>query len=156
MKQLDKAREEILRAIECGSQFGHASSVWTSWDCLAAIETETGNLEAAANAKRKAVESFAAYRRDGGQNLGIEGRIILEVIKPLRAGDDATATSFLQKIAAEPEATGPIATFISALQAIVGGSRDRRLADAPDLGYGMSAEILFLIETLDNENAKSP
>ena len=36
-----------------------------------------------------------------------------------------------------------------ALQAIVAGSRDRALADAPDLNYDMAAEILFLIETLE-------
>jgi hypothetical protein len=35
------------------------------------------------------------------------------------------------------------------LQAIVAGSRDRTLADAPDLPYRMAAEILFLIETLE-------
>ena len=39
--------------------------------------------------------------------------------------------------------------FIHALQAIVAGSRDRTLADAPDLDYTMAAEILFLIETLE-------
>ena len=38
---------------------------------------------------------------------------------------------------------------IEALQAIVAGSRDRTLADAPDLDPTMSAEILFLIETLE-------
>jgi integrase len=31
----------------------------------------------------------------------------------------------------------------------VPGSRDRALADAPDLSYSMAAEILFLIETLE-------
>ena len=35
------------------------------------------------------------------------------------------------------------------LQAIVAGSRDRTLADAPELNYSMAAEILFLIETLE-------
>lgn len=35
------------------------------------------------------------------------------------------------------------------LQAIVAGSRDRSLADAPDLHYTMAAEILWLIEALE-------
>ena len=38
--------------------------------------------------------------------------------------------------------------FIHALQAIVAGRRDRTLADAADLDDTMAAEILFLIETL--------
>jgi hypothetical protein len=121
---------------------------------LAAIETEAGNLDEAANAKREAVECYLAYRRDGGENHDIDGRISLEVTKSLLAGDEATATSFLQQIAAEPEATGSIATFISALQAIVAGSRDLTLADAPDLDYGMAAEILLLIETLKKQRTK--
>ena len=40
-------------------------------------------------------------------------------------------------------------TYIRALQAIVAGSRDRALADAPELNFMMAAEILFLIETLE-------
>ena len=155
MKQFDSAREEMLLAIKCRSHFGHASQMWASWNILSALETEAGNLDAAANAKRKAVECYAAYRRDGGENHNISGRIILDLTKPLLAGDDATARSFLQQIAAEPEATGPIATFISALQAIVAGSRDRTLADTPDLDYAMAAEILVLIETLEKKTGAS-
>jgi hypothetical protein len=52
------------------------------------------------------------------------------------------------KLAAEPGAAW-LLPFIHALQAITAGSRDRSLADAPELDYSMAAEILFLIETLD-------
>jgi hypothetical protein len=156
MKQFDNAREEMLLAIKCRSHFGHESQMWASWNVLSAIETEAGNLDEAANAKRKAVECYAAYRRDGGENHGIEGRIILDLTKPLLAGDYVAARSFLEQIAAEPEATGPIATFISALQTIVAGSRDRTLADSPDFDYGMAAEILILIDTLEKRNVNSP
>ena len=60
-----------------------------------------------------------------------------------------TAASQLQQLVAHPNASGSLGTFIRALQAIVAGSRDRSLADAPDLHYAMAAEILFLIETLE-------
>jgi hypothetical protein len=43
---------------------------------------------------------------------------------------------------------------VRALQAIVGGSRDRALAEAPDLHYMMAAEILFLIETLEHPSQR--
>ena len=65
----------------------------------------------------------------------------------LLAGDAAEAASLLQQLAADPNAAWFL-PFIRALQAIVAGSRDRTLADAPDLNYTMAAEILFLIETL--------
>ena len=45
----------------------------------------------------------------------------------------------------------PLRPFIQALQAIVAGSRDRTLADAPELDHTMAAEILFLIETLEKQ-----
>ncbi len=66
----------------------------------------------------------------------------------LLAGDPATAASLLQEVTADPDATWLLG-FIRALQAIVAGSRDRALADAPDLDFSMAAEILFLIETLE-------
>jgi hypothetical protein len=68
----------------------------------------------------------------------------------LLAGDRAAAASLLQQLAADPEAAW-LRPFIQALQAIVAGSRDRSRADAPDLDYSMAAEILFLIETLENQ-----
>jgi hypothetical protein len=55
----------------------------------------------------------------------------------------------LQQYAADPETPDWFQPFIQALQAIVAGSRDRRLAEAPELHYQMAAEILLLIDTLE-------
>ena len=119
-----------------------------SWSILYQIETDAGNPAAAAEAKGKAVACYLAYRRDGGENHDGPGRICLAVTQSLLAGDPAQAASLLQQLAAHPDATGGLGTFIRALQAIVAGRRDRPLADAPDLDFTMAAEILFLIETL--------
>jgi len=123
-----------------------------SWGILEKIETDTNNLSAAADARRKAVDSYLAYRRDGGENYDEEGRVSLEVTKHLLAGDKTAATTFLQQVATEPDLPSFARTYISALQAIVAGSRDRTLAGAADLQYGMAAEILLLIETLENHS----
>ena len=149
LRRFDEARQEVLRAIECDAQFGHAAEPWKTWGILALIETDAGNHTAATEAKRKAIDCCLAYRRDGGENHFPDGRICLAVTQALLAGDPAAATSFLKQLTADPDATGPIRTFIQALQAIVAGSRDRALADAPELDYTMAAEILFLIETLE-------
>ncbi len=148
LRRLDEARQEIRRAIECGAQFGHASSPWASWAILADIETDAGNPAAAAEAKAKAIACYLAYRRDGGENHDDPGRIAFAVTQKLRAGDPTSAASLLQQQAPPFEAAG-FGSFIRALQAIVAGRRDRTLADAPDLDYSMAAEILFLIETLE-------
>ena len=49
----------------------------------------------------------------------------------------------------DPDLPGYARPLIQTLQAIVAGSRDRTLADAPELDFSMAAEILFLIETLE-------
>ena len=149
LHRLDEARQEIRRAIECKEQFGHAAMPWTSWAVLVDIETDAGDPAAAAEANRKAIACYLTYRRDGGENHDAEGRISLAVTQPLLAGDPAAAASLLQQQAPRFEAAG-FGGFIRALQAIVAGSRDRTLADAPDLSPMMAAEILFLIESLEN------
>jgi ATP/maltotriose-dependent transcriptional regulator MalT len=147
LRRLDEARQEILRAIDCDAQFGHASEPWASWSILAEIETDTGNAAAAAEAKGKAIACYLAYRREGGENHHPAGRVSLAVSQALRGGDPAQAASLLQQLAANPEAA-ELLPFIGALQAVVAGSRDPALADQPELDYTMAAEILLLIETL--------
>jgi tetratricopeptide (TPR) repeat protein len=149
LKMFEEARRQIHRALECKAQFGHVAHPWMSWDIFADIEMGAGNLAAAADAKRKAINSYLDYRRNDGQNPNGAGRVSLAVTEALLAGDEAAATSLLQELAADPDLPSYGATFIRALQAIVVGSRDPALADAPDLDYGMAAEILLLIETLE-------
>ena len=55
----------------------------------------------------------------------------------------------LNQIAEEPDATGAIDAYLRVLQAIFAGSRERALADHPQLDFSMAAEIPFLIETLE-------
>lgn len=147
LRRLNEARQEICRAIECDAQFGHASEPWKTWSILAGIETDTGNPAAATEAKTKAIACFLAYRRDGGENHDVPGRLFHAVTKALNAGRRGDTEQIIAdyrerwKNDKNPEA--------DALQAIVAGSRDRTLADAPDLSYDMAAEILFLIETLE-------
>jgi tetratricopeptide (TPR) repeat protein len=147
--RLDEARQEVRRGIECKAQFGHAAEPWVAWHTLADIETDAEDLAAATEAKQKSIECYLEYRRDGGENDSGSGRLVLDMAKALRAGGTAVAAEFLEELAADPRATGSFCTFIQALQAVVKGSRDRRLANAPDLDFTMVAEVLFLIETLE-------
>ncbi|HYI08925.1 MAG TPA: tetratricopeptide repeat protein [Thermoanaerobaculia bacterium] len=155
LRRFEEAREEIRRAIECKAQFGHASTPWTSWNVLANIENDAGNPAAAREAKRKGIEYYLAYRRDGGENHYPDGRIGLTVTEALLEGDPAAAASFLGQIAANPALPEPLRPFLQALQAIVAGSRDRSLADSADMDYTEAAEILFLLETLEQHEAAS-
>jgi hypothetical protein len=81
------------------------------------------------------------------------------VTQALLAGDPWAAASVLEASAADSDQRESLGPFVQALEAIVAGSRDHALADAPDLGYRMAAEILLLLETLeapDLENRPPP
>ncbi len=147
--RFDDARQEIRWKIERDAQFGHTSEPWITWAILADIETDAGSPTAAAEAKRNAIECYLAYRRDGGENHNPDGRICLAVTQHLFAGDRAAAASLLQQLAAHPKPAAWLHPFIQALQAIVAGSRDRALADIPELNYSMAAEIIFLLDKLE-------
>ena len=150
LQRLEEARLAIRRAIECAAPFGHAASPWTSWDILADIETAAGNPSAAADAWHQALTAFLAYRRDGGENKTGSGRLALAVRQALASGDPGEVTTSLQQLTAAPQAAS-LLPFLTALQAITAGSRDRSLAEDPALDYTQAAEVLLLIEALEAE-----
>jgi len=150
LQRLDEARQAIRRAIECKEKFGHAAEPWKTWDILANIETAAGNSAVAADARHQAIDAFLAYRRDGGENQFTSGRLALFVRQALASGDLAEATSLLQQLAGDPDFANQL-PFLTALQAITAGSRDRSLAEDPALDYDEAAEVLLLIEALEAE-----
>jgi tetratricopeptide (TPR) repeat protein len=154
LDRLAEARQEILGAIECKSQFGHASQPWKTWGILHKIEIADGNPAAAAEAKRKAVQSYLAYRRDGGENHSSDGRACLAVIDAVLAGEPTNVVSMLQQVS-NSELPPRRRYFAQTLLAVAGGSRDRTLADNPELNYSMAGEILFLLETLEQHEQRA-
>jgi len=150
LQRLEAASQAIRRAKDCLSPFGHAASPWIIWATLAAIETAAGNSAAAADARHQALGAFLANRRDGGENQFRSGRLALAVRQALASGDPAEVASPLQQLAADPRAASML-PFLTALQAITAGSRDRSLAEDPDLSYDQAAEVVLLIEALEAE-----
>jgi tetratricopeptide (TPR) repeat protein len=145
---LEEARHAIRRAIDCKAPFGDAVSPWTTWDILADIETAAGNSAAAADARSQAFGTFLSFRCDGGENQSGQGRLALAVRQALAGGDAAEVASGLQQLAADPRFDHQL-PFLTALQAIAAGSRDRSLAEDPGLRYDQAAEVLLLIEALE-------
>ncbi len=146
--RLDEARQEAQRAIACKAPFGHAAEPWTTWSILTDIESAAANPDAAAAARVQARAAYLAYRRDGGENHYPDGRLALALTGPLSVGDPAAALALLRQVAANPACPDRYRPYLAALESIAAGSRDTRLADAPDLDHTESAEVLLLIETL--------
>jgi len=66
LNQLDDARREIERALECKKTFGHVAEPWRTFAVLSNIERAAGNQSAALEAHNRAIAAYLAYRRDGG------------------------------------------------------------------------------------------
>jgi Tfp pilus assembly protein PilF len=65
------------------------------------------------------------------------------------AGNPDAAASLLQQRAADPNLPEGLRPFLQPLQTIVAGSGDPPLAQTRGLSYDMAAEVLLLIETLE-------
>jgi tetratricopeptide (TPR) repeat protein len=66
LNQIDDARREIERALECKKTFGHVAEPWRTFAVLSNIERAAGNQSAALEAHNRAIAAYLAYRRDGG------------------------------------------------------------------------------------------
>src|SRR5262249_40059219 len=62
LQRYNEARIELNRALECKRPYGHAGKPWLAWDLLTDLELEVGNIHTAAQARKKAIESFLSYR----------------------------------------------------------------------------------------------
>lgn len=146
--RLDEAREEVQRSIECNSHLGHAAQPWTTWANLCRIEAQANHPAAVVDAHRKAIASYLAYRRDGGENQLQSGRLAQAVAQALLAGDTSGVGSALQALAENPQASH-LHAFVAALQAVVAGTRDPEIAFS--LKWDQAAEIVLLIEALEQQ-----
>jgi hypothetical protein len=68
LERHDEARRETKRAIECKQPYGHAAEPWETWALLEGVERVTGHIEAAQAARTRAIDTYCAYRRDGGDS----------------------------------------------------------------------------------------
>ncbi|MGC1377410.1 MAG: tetratricopeptide repeat protein [Anaerolineales bacterium] len=149
LKRYDEARTEIMRAIECKSQIGHAARPWTSFNILCVIETAVGNHAAARAAWVRARDAYLAYRRQGGYaSMGGNAGLVEQVVGLLAQQKVDEIEALFKQLAGDPDADDSLKAIMQAMIAILNGARDKALADDPALYYADAAEVLFLIERL--------
>jgi tetratricopeptide (TPR) repeat protein len=147
LQRFEEARPELQRAVECKKPYGHAAEPWKTWEILYTLEQATGNPQAAAEARRRAIESYLAYRRAGRESQSNVAELYDLVIQAIQQG----ATSEVEQQLAElsSENVPPQFTALPAkLHAILRGTRAPALADDPDLPYRDAAELQLLLERL--------
>jgi tetratricopeptide (TPR) repeat protein len=147
--RLDEARQAIHRAIHCKKECGQAAEPWSTWETLAKLEADAGRHELATQAKANARTSYLEFRRSGGDNPYGSGRISLLVIHKLLAGNAIGSIADLDQLLAHPNMSDTLRPFVIALREIGAGSRDRALADNPNLHYMLAAELLWVLDALE-------
>jgi tetratricopeptide (TPR) repeat protein len=147
MRQYDEARRELLRAVECNEPYGHAAEPWKTWNILYDLEQATGNLEAATQARQRAVESYLAYRRAGGQSMTSEAQLCALAIQAIEQGNTSELERELTQLSGD-DVPPSAKVLISKLQAVLRGERNPALADDPNLDYGDAVELQLLLEDL--------
>lgn len=150
LKRYDEARAEIMRAIECKSQIGLAATPWKSYEVLRNIEEATGNPVAARAAWEQARDAYLAYRRQGGYAAVGGGNIADQILPAIKQGASKQIVPELEKLASQPNMHEFTKLLIPKLIQIANGSRDEALGDDDALNYADAAEVLFLIERLEN------
>jgi hypothetical protein len=137
----------LLRAIECKQPYGHAAQLWTTWNILNRLEQATGNRDAAAQARRKALESYLAYRRDGGYGTTPGAELCPAVAEAIAQGTAAELGQQLASLSGDgipPQLRALIAT----LQDVLRGVRDPAMADDPEIDVRDAVELLLMLEEL--------
>jgi tetratricopeptide (TPR) repeat protein len=142
-----EARTELLRAIECREPYGPAAELWKTWDILHDLELATGDAGAAARARQRAVESYLAYRREGGYGRTPAARLCATAAVAVAAGDTSELEQYLSRPLDQDTPPWARAVFPKLL-AVLRGERDPTLAADPGLDYYDAAELMLLLETL--------
>ncbi|MEM6445889.1 MAG: tetratricopeptide repeat protein, partial [Cyanobacteria bacterium P01_D01_bin.123] len=148
LKRYEEARSEIVRAIECDRQFGHAALPWTAFAILQGIETATGNPEAAQTAWLQARDAYLAYRQQGGYAQAYGGKLVDRVLSLISQQQADEIGPLLQQMMNDLDTPAWLQQFIQAVAAILNGSQDMTLADDMELDYSNAAEIVLLMERL--------
>jgi tetratricopeptide (TPR) repeat protein len=145
----DDARRELLRAIECKEPYGHAAEPWKTWDVLQDLERAVENSEAVSHARRKAIENYLAYRRDGGQSPTFGARLCDAALDAIAQGQ---IEELERQLTILTGAEGPPSSkmMIPKVQAVLHGERNLAFADDPRLDYDDAVELQLLLEGLQS------
>ncbi len=151
LKRYDEARDEINRANECKSQFGHAAHPWTAFSILYELEIATGHTKAAEQAWGKAFTAYLSYRKDGGYGTSKSAQIVDMFKNGIKQGNTSELETMMEQysnMAVAPDYKLQFLKFISKLKLVLDGNRDISLALDSGLNYADAVELHLLLEWL--------
>jgi tetratricopeptide (TPR) repeat protein len=147
LRRYDDARQELQRAIECKLPYGHTAETWKTWHILYELDKAVGHLQSAAQARQRAIESFLAYRRDGGQSTTHGANLCAQIVQSIKQENTAELEQSLAQIS-EGNAPTSFKLLVSKLQAILRGDHHPAHADDPNLDFSDAVELRLLLEVI--------
>jgi len=146
----DEARSELQQAMPCNKAFEDGLQPWKAWNTLHGLEQACNNPTAAHAAKQQAVQSYLAYRRDGGANIDNPTlpSLFQAVLQAIHENNSEEALKELSGFENQTDLPDDLKPVIPKLIAILQGERNPTLADDPELDYNSAAELLLLLEAL--------
>ncbi len=142
LNRMPEARTQLLRAIECKSQLCHAATPWNAWGALYNLETSEGNHQAAAEARQKTLQAYAAYR-NGGESPSNSFQLISAAARALKSGATGELVQQLESFKAQTVPTF-VAALLRTLIAFLRGSHDPALTEDPELSYMDAVDLKLL------------
>jgi tetratricopeptide (TPR) repeat protein len=148
LQRYNDARVELQRTIECRKPFGHAAQPWKTWDNLHTLELAVGDFQAAAQARQQAIESYLAYRQDGGGSHEQSAQRCSLVEQAIQQGKTAELEQILAQVV-NTDIPLQRKVLLARLRTILKGDRNLSLASDPELDYTDAAELQLLLERLN-------
>lgn len=149
LEQYDEARREIHRAIDCLKPFGHSAEPWKAWIILFHLEQQTGNPQAADEAREKARKTYLEYRRDGGESQCPSGECCVLVEQAVETGNIDEAEQALEQFLGTDDEPW-VKILLPKLLLILKGEWTAAILEDPELDYDDAAELQLLLEKLGN------
>ncbi len=150
------ARKHALNALELTKSFGDAATPWKAWSVLKEIEVADHCLPEAEFARLKAIESYLAFRRRGGENESDGAMICNLAERMIKDGKIDGLLILLQNLRKNANWQAQGLPMLDTLEAIAIGNRAPTLADNPTLSCYQAVEIILLLEKLQRKVMLKP
>jgi tetratricopeptide (TPR) repeat protein len=149
LKRFKEANAEIVRTIDCEKNFEKKEEPWKTFDYLSQIEAGLGNETASLQALERARNIYIAHCGSSGTRAPFSGHLFHDVRSTLQTGRPTGLSGMLDAISDDPSFTPAMRAAALALNAVLNGSRDKRIASDPRLHFTDALEMEILINELN-------
>lgn len=143
--RLDEARDQLVSALALHGPGGHAAEPWKLWRGLEELELDAGNGNAAREARSRALDSYRAYRSNGGEPAGDGARAVVYFGQYLIENGAEALIEALINLPGIPDQFMPT---LQALRVIAAGGRDVALLEDPGHHPMNAVELEILLGSL--------